>query len=64
MVLIAARYNGLVAHCDNCGALIGYTPEDLWANGTFKCPQCNEWVQTSMVADYDGVVKEKQESDK
>lgn len=60
MILISLGYNGLIAHCDTCGALIGYDANDIFADGRCKCPQCNEWIQTNMIPQYDGVVKEKE----
>lgn len=58
MIVLSNYYKGLVCRCNNCGALLGYKPEDVHKNSYVTCPQCRFEILTKMQIDYDGVVKE------
>lgn len=62
MKLLHNRYFGLIARCNtNCGALIGYNPEDVSKNQCIKCPQCGTVLWVPFNPTYDGVIKEEKE---
>jgi len=48
MVILNNYYRGLVCRCNNCGALLGYTPEDIYKNSYVKCPVCSFEILTKM----------------
>ena len=50
-----------MARCNNCGCIIGYTPDDVYANQNLKCPQCGFMMWVPFNPTYDGVVKESEE---
>ena len=58
MIVLNPRYYGLICRCNNCGALLGYKPEDIHANSYVNCPQCGFEILTKMQLNYDGIVKE------
>ena len=59
MKLLNTCYYGLIARCNTgCGALIGYTPEDVSKNQCIKCPQCGTVLWVPFNSTYDGVIKE------
>ena len=60
MIVLNTYYRGLICRCNNCGALLGYKPEDIHANSYITCPQCRTEVLTNMQLSYDGLDKEKE----
>lgn len=64
MILLCQRYFGSIARCNfGCGALIGYDPNDVAADCTIKCPQCGAKLRVKFDPNYDGVIKDKEESE-
>ena len=61
MIVLSPRYCGLVCQCNNCGALLGYKPEDIHADSYVRCPQCETEILTHMKLSYDGTIKESEE---
>lgn len=59
MILLNSYYRGLICRCNSCGALLGYTADDVHKNSYVTCPQCGFEILTKMQVDYDGVVKEE-----
>lgn len=65
MKVLCQRYMGMIARCNSgCGALIGYSPEDVSANQCIKCPQCGMVLWVPFNPNYDGVIKEDSEEKK
>lgn len=62
MIILSNYYKGLVCRCNNCGALLGYKPEDVHNNSYVTCPRCKFEILTKMQLDYDGLVREEQEN--
>lgn len=58
MIIISNRYYGQIARCNNCGALLGYTPEDVNSNQNIRCPQCGFMLWVPFNPNYDGVIKD------
>lgn len=64
MKLLYSRYLGLIARCNyNCGALIGYNPEDVSETQNITCPQCGARIWVPFNPNYDGTIKEEKERD-
>lgn len=62
MKILNSRYFGLIARCNyGCGALLGYTPEDVSANQTITCPVCGAKLWVPFNPNYDGIIKEEEE---
>lgn len=59
MKLLNQRYFGLIARCNACGAIIGYSPEDVSATQNISCPQCRFSIWVPLNPTYDGIVKEE-----
>ena len=65
MKLLCTKYFGQIARCNGgCGALIGYTPEDVSTNQCIKCPQCGAVLWVPFNPNYDGVIKEEKKEEK
>lgn len=63
MILIYPRYFGSIARCNfGCGALIGYTPEDVSKNSTIRCPQCGAILHVNFDPNYDGTIKDQEKN--
>ena len=62
MTILSNYYNGLICHCNNCGALLGYRPEDVHRNSYVTCPLCRFEILTKIQLDYDGIVREENKS--
>lgn len=60
MIVLSQRYYGSICRCNNCGAILGYKPEDVHTDSYVKCPQCGFEILTKMKLSYDGVVKENE----
>ena len=60
MILICQRYFGSIARCNKCGAVIGYNPNDVFANKKINCPQCGLMIEVPFDPNYDGIVKEEE----
>lgn len=58
MKILCQCYNGLIAHCDQCGALLGYNMKDIYGSNFIYCPQCNNKIEIPIDINYDGLVKE------
>lgn len=60
MIVLNARWGGLIARCPNCYAILGYRPEDVSESQNIRCPQCgfNLWVPLNVT--YDGIIKENE----
>ena len=62
MKILNPKYFGLIARCNyGCGALIGYTPDDVSKNQCIKCPQCGMVLWVPCNTEYDGVIKDELE---
>ena len=48
----------MIARCNSCGCLIGYDPQDVSKDQTFKCPQCGFTIWVPLDPNYDGVIKD------
>lgn len=59
MIVLSNYYRGLVCRCNNCGALLGYGPEDVHNNSYVTCPQCRFEILTKMQLNYDGIIREE-----
>lgn len=59
MIVISNRYYGQIARCNNCGAILGYTPDDVNSNQNIRCPQCNFTLWVPFNPNYDGVIKDE-----
>ena len=62
MKILNTRYYGLIARCNACGCLIGYEPNDVSANQNIQCPQCKFTLWVPLDPNYNGVIKESEES--
>ena len=62
MKILSTYYNGMLAHCNACGALLGYTPEDVNEKQNIKCPQCSFVMWVPFNPNYDGVIVEESEN--
>ena len=60
MKILNPRYYGLIARCNSCGAILGYTPEDVNNSQNIKCPQCGFILWVPFNPNYDGVIKESE----
>ena len=63
MKILNTRYYGLIARCNACGCLIGYTPDDVNENQNITCPQCKFTLWVPFNPNYDGVIKESEEKE-
>ena len=63
MKILNTRYYGLIARCNSCGALLGYTPDDVSNTQNIKCPQCGFVLWVPFNPNYDGVIKESEEKE-
>ena len=61
MKLLYNKYFGMIARCNACGAIIGYTPEDVSTTQNISCPQCRFSIWVPLNPTYDGIVKEEKE---
>lgn len=61
MKILNQRYFGMLARCNNCGCLIGYSPDDVSKNQNISCPQCHFTLWVPFNPNYDGVIKESEE---
>jgi len=61
MKLLYNKYFGMIARCNACGAIIGYSPEDVSATQHISCPQCRFSIWVPLNPTYDGIVKEEKE---
>ena len=61
MKILNTRYYGLIARCNACGCLIGYTPDYVSKNQNITCPQCKFTLWVPLNPSYDGVIKENEE---
>ena len=64
MKILSDYYNGMLAHCNNCGALLGYAPEDVNEKQNIKCPKCSFIMWVPFNPNYDGVIKEESEEER
>lgn len=64
MKILSTRYYGLIARCNACGCLIGYTPDDVNKNQNITCPQCKFTLWVPFNPNYDGVIKEEEKEEK
>lgn len=62
MVILAQCYNGSIHRCE-CGALLGYTPEDINEGQFIYCPVCHIRQKTMMNLNYDGLITEEKKND-
>lgn len=62
MIVLSQRYYGMIARCNCCGALLGYTPEDVSENQTIKCPSCGFIIWVPFNPNYDGVIESEEEN--
>lgn len=60
MIILSNCYRGLIARCEQCGALLGYKANDIYNNCYIYCAQCKERIKVKMDLSYDGLVKEKE----
>lgn len=59
MILLNKYYNGLLTHCDECGALLGYTPADIYEHHYIYCIQCHNKISVPLDLSYDGLIREE-----
>ena len=64
MKILADRYYGMIARCNACGCIIGYTPEDVSNTQNITCPKCHFTMWVPFNPTYDGVIKEESEENK
>ena len=62
MKILNNRYYGLIARCNACGCLIGYTPDDVFDHN-ISCPQCRFTIWVPCDPNYDGVIKEEKKEE-
>jgi len=61
MKILDKHYTGLLARCNyGCGALLGYSPDEVDEHQTIICPVCNARLWVPFNPNYDGVIKEKE----
>lgn len=58
MQTLSKYYNGMIAHCNNCGALLGYTPDDVNEDQNIKCPECSFVIWVPFNPNYEGEIKD------
>lgn len=63
MKILNQRYYGMIARCNNCGAILGYEPSDVNSAQNVKCPQCGFTLWVPLNSNYDGVIKESEEKE-
>jgi len=56
MKVLFPKYPGLLAICNGCGALLQYTPADIYGTVIY-CPQCKATTEVPYNKGYDGFVK-------
>lgn len=65
MKILYNRYLGQIARCNGgCGAILGYTPEDVSKNQCIVCPACKAVIWVPFNPNYDGVIKDEQSEQK
>lgn len=58
MEVLLNRFPGLLAICNNCGALLHYTPQDIYGVVIY-CPLCKATIEVPYTKGYDGTIKEE-----
>lgn len=58
MMVISKTYPGLTIYCSGCGALLAYTPADIYGNVIY-CPICKTDTEVSFDKNYNGLIKEE-----
>lgn len=58
MQVLFPKYPGLLVICSGCGALLQYTPKDIYGTVIY-CPQCKATTEVPMNKEYDGIIKEE-----
>ena len=58
MQILFPKYPGLLAICNGCGALLQYTPKDIYGTVIY-CPKCKTAIEVPMNKEYDGIIKEE-----
>ena len=51
MVILSKNYSGLVAHCDRCRALLGWTSTDVYGTVIY-CPICKNQIEVPFDKSY------------
>lgn len=64
MKILCQRYYGMIARCNACGCLIGYSPDDVSSSQNISCPQCKFTLWVPFNPNYDGVIKEEEKEEK
>ena len=61
MQVITKSYPGLIICCSGCGALLKYSPADIYGQLIY-CPLCKASTEVPFIKNYDGLVKEEKEN--
>ena len=48
MVILSKNYSGLVAYCDRCKALLGWTSADVYGTVIY-CPICKNQIEVPLI---------------
>lgn len=56
MIVLCNRYFGSIARCD-CGAILGYQPNDVSRAQMIRCPVCTNLVRVLFDPTYEGVIE-------
>ena len=62
MIILAQHYEGCIHRCE-CGALLGYGPNDINEGQFIYCPVCHIRQKTTMNLNYDGLIIEEKKND-
>ena len=63
MIILAQHYNGSIHRCE-CGAVLGYAPQDINEGQFIYCPVCKIRQRVNMNLNYDGIILENKEEKK
>ena len=58
MQVITKSYPGLIVCCSGCGALLKYSPADVYGQVIY-CPLCKASTEVALNKDYNGLIKEE-----
>lgn len=61
MKVLFSKYPGLLTICNGCGALLQYTPADIYGKVIY-CPLCKATTEVPYDKGYDGFVKEEKKN--
>ena len=61
MKVLTRKHPGLIIICSGCGALLNYTPADIYGTVIY-CPLCKATTEVPYDKGYDGFVKEEKKN--